>query len=152
MLGKRFDPHHRQFPSSCGSNSSLKQVKPLDNCGVINHMIYPHDVFSLIFKKYRVGFEVHFGALPTSLRSFWSKFLLTGYGRIAAVALDVFRGKTPDDLDHCIPLVIHGDACPVTHKRSALLTQWGSLLGHHQIRPHYKIIMIRTWPLADVLC
>ena len=115
----------------CGSNDS-RQVKPLEYGGTVTHMIYPHDLFAMIFKRYRSAFNIHLGAEEAKLESFWTGFLNTEYGRVATTQLDTLRGKTPADLNHTIPLIIHGDACPVTHKRSAMFTQWSSLLGRRQ--------------------
>ena len=95
----------------------------------VTHILYPHDVFGFLFSKFPGAFEVHLRAGPQKLERFWKQFLRTEYGKQAADRLPTLRGKSAQDLDHCIPLIIHGDACPVTKKRSAMFAQWGGLLG-----------------------
>ena len=97
--------------------------------GTVTHILNPHDLFGLLFTKFRSSFELHFGADSEQLEKFWSQFLRTEYGQIAAIKLAALHGKSPRDLDHTIPLVIHGDGVPVTRKKSATLIQWGGLLG-----------------------
>ena len=105
------------------------QVKPLANAGCVTHILYPHDLFNMLFCRFPGPFKLHFGAEPERLEHFWGKFLLTAYGREASTKLAALRGKSPPELDHCIPLIVHGDGCPVTKKLSALFVQWGGMLG-----------------------
>lgn len=103
------------------------KVKPLPDAGVVNHIIYPHELLHMMFKKYRDQFTLHLGADPAKLRSFWARFLPTDHGRALVSSKPQLQGKTASDLDHLVPLICHGDAAPVTHKKGAMFAQWG---GH----------------------
>ena len=39
------------------------------------------------------------------------------------------RGRSPADLKHCLPLVIHEDAVPISKHQSAYVRSWSSILG-----------------------
>lgn len=105
------------------------QVKPVANAGSVTHILYPHELFHMLFCRYPDSAKLYFGAEPSQLRKFWTQFLGTAYGREAADKLPALRNKAPSELDHCIPLIVHGDGCPVTKKSSAMFVQWGGLLG-----------------------
>jgi hypothetical protein len=113
----------------CGSKDSLLQVKPVENGGNVSDIIYPHELMSMLFRKYRDPWEVHFGAECDKLEVFWKGFLQTEHGEEAARSVPALQGKSPKQLNHCLPLIVHGDGVPVTHKKSAVFVQWGSLLG-----------------------
>jgi hypothetical protein len=110
---------------------SLFRHDPLDQlvhdvaAGSVTHVLYPHEVFALIFRKFPDAFRVHLGGMPATLLKFWSSFLATPYGRLHPR----LNGKTPEELSYTIPLVLHGDAVPYAHRSSAVFVQWGSLLG-----------------------
>ncbi len=105
------------------------QVKPVANAGSVTHILYPHELFHMLFCRFPDSAKLYFGAEPSQLRKFWTQFLGTAYGREAADKLPALRNKAPSELDHCIPLIVHGDGCPVTKKSSAMFVQWGGLLG-----------------------
>lgn len=100
----------------------------------MTHMLFPHDLFHMVYSRFRQEFEIHFGAKPEELERFWTQFLQTPYGKTASCRIEALRGKTAQQLDHCIPLIVHGDGCPITHKKSALFVQWGGLLGTRSIK------------------
>jgi hypothetical protein len=114
---------------------SLK-VTPLTDAGIVTHIIYPHVMFGMLYHRFRQQFILHMGAEPERLQAFWTKFLATDYGKTCAITMNCLRGKTPADLDHCVPCIVHGDACPVSKKKSALFCQWGSLLGDRRVKTH----------------
>ena len=103
------------------------QVKPVANAGSVTHILYPHELFHMLFCRFPDSAKLYFGAEPSQLRKFWTQFLGTAYGREAADKLPALRNKAPSELDHCIPLIVHGDGCPVTKKSSAMFVQWGGV-------------------------
>ena len=95
----------------------------------VTHIILPHMLFGRIFQQYRGSFDVHLRGPADGLVHFWSRFLVTPYGELLRNSCPALVGKTARDLDKCIPLVLHGDAVPYSHRRSAMVVQWGSLTG-----------------------
>ena len=91
--------------------------------GVVSHVVLPHVLFSFLARRYPEAFRMHLGADVNKTLPFWTKFLATSYGQHR------FPGRVPTDMQYCLPLVVHGDAVPVTRRLSALFAQWGSLLG-----------------------
>ena len=115
----------------------FSKVTPIDG-GNVTHILYPHELFSMLFLRFRENFDGPFGADPVKLTVFWSKFLATDHGKELSSKLDVVRGKTPHDLSHCLPLIIHGDGVPVTHKKSSMFVQWGGLMGVRFYSKHHR--------------
>ena len=107
-------------------DSLVRVVRP--PC-TVSHIIYPHEMFALIARKFPYAFGVHLGASQTEkLLAFWTSFLRTPYGQCHPH----LTGKTAQQLQYCLPLILHGDACPYAHRSSALFVQWGSLIGMHR--------------------
>ena len=120
--GRHQNRIHSQLLSLFCTEDLAGMVRPIQ-AGVVDHIVFPHELFSYIAAKREEAFELHLGATVAKVMAFWAKFLVTPYGQYR------FPGKSPEDLQRCIPLVLHGDAAPYSRKQSALFAQWGSLLG-----------------------
>jgi hypothetical protein len=115
---------HSQMLTTFCPRDLANMVRPI-TAGCVTHIIYPHEVFNFIARDHPAAFKAHLGADVDKLLQFWTAFLETPYGRHR------FADRTPSSLTHCIPMILHGDAVPVTRKQSALFAQWGSLIGRH---------------------
>ena len=67
------------------------QVKPLAGGGVVTHMLFPHDLFHMVYSRFRQEFEIHFGAKPEELERFWTQFLQTPYGKTASCRIEALQ-------------------------------------------------------------
>ena len=105
-----------------------QMVRPVD-ASHVKCMIEPHDLFGLVFRRFPDAFRIHMGADAGLCTQFWETFLTTEYGVHVHHHHPIIKNKTAAQLCHCIPLVLHGDAVPYSKKKSALLIQWGSLIG-----------------------
>ena len=79
------------------------------------------------------AFEHNVGCQTVLTVPFWMGFLETPYGQRLLRLHPRLRGKTIDELAYLVPLIVHGDAVPVTKKKSAVFTQWGSLIGEQKL-------------------
>ncbi len=99
------------------------------SAGCVTDILYPHDVFALLHSQYPDKFRLHVSSDTSTLTQFWENLLQTDYGRHLATCSPALAGKSPSQLRHCVPLILHGDGVPYSKKHSALFCQWGSLTG-----------------------
>lgn len=119
---------HRQSLDMFARGEHDKLVRPIGG-SCVTHIVYPHELMNYIHRNFPHAFEHHLGANPTKVKDFWRQFLSTPYGVELHQSHPAIRGKTPDELSHCLPLLLHADAAPYAKKKSAVFVQWGSLLG-----------------------
>ena len=106
--------------------------------GCVTHIVYPHEFFHKLSVDQPVALAHYVGCNTTLTLPFWSGFLETPYGRRLARSHPAVRGKTMAELSYLVPLIVHGDAVPITKKKSAVFAQWGSLIGEresHNVHP-----------------
>ena len=69
------------------------------------------------------------GAQATQVHKFWVGLYESHDGHKLFMEHAQLIGKTPDDLVHVLPLVIHEDAGPYAKSRSCVEVSWSSLIG-----------------------
>jgi hypothetical protein len=57
-------------------------VRSIGTTSVVTDMIYPHELFALLHRRYEYAFKVHVGGSPERLLQFWESFLQTPYGKV----------------------------------------------------------------------
>ena len=96
---------------------------------IVSDMVLPHKLFSRIANNFPQEFRTHLGGDPVALRRFWFGILSSDEGRRLVSQHQHLRNRSLDELQCVIPLVVHCDGAPITKKTSAMVLQWGSVIG-----------------------
>jgi hypothetical protein len=126
--------------ASCGRNATRKLLhrfcrEDADNLlvpikdSLSTRIIYPHELFTMILRRYPDEFRRRFRADPVYLKYFWSALRFSDAGKELFDTHPLLTNKTEYELMFTIPLVWHSDAGPFTKKQGMQLVQWGCVHG-----------------------
>ena len=107
----------------------------------------PHEMFAEIAASFPGEFRLRLGVNPEILRAFWKTFRGCPKGEAVVQAHPHLQGKSLDDLEKVVPLVLHGDAGPYAKKSSTMILSWGSLVGAGAEKE--STYLIASWPKAQ---
>ena len=128
---------------SLAASSELNMHRHLVNCfkgfgfgkliedlplSLVTQIVPPHLLMGYIC-KHQEQFERCLGAQATQVHKFWVGLYESHDGHKLFMEHAQLIGKTPDDMVHVLPLVIHEDAGPYAKSRSCVEVSWSSLLG-----------------------
>ena len=74
-------------------------------------------------------FKLHFGASDNGVQDFWYGLKSSPSGSLLWEQHPWLRGRTPEDLDHHLPVCLFDDAGPVSNSQSSYVRQLYSILG-----------------------
>ena len=86
----------------------------------VDSVILPHDLFGWMAARHPQHFREHLSANKVQLRAFWTGLQNSVPGRELMARHPFLVGKSPQDLETCIPLLVHCDGAPVTKKEKVL--------------------------------
>ena len=136
------DPVIEQVARAAGrdvvnAERALRSILPLDQGpstaditeGDVGLIIPPAVLFRWVRDNHPTHFQIHFGADPRGVQSWWEQLAATPDGRDFWSKHPFLRGRSPQELRYHIPLVMHDDAGPVSKYNSAYVRSFHSILG-----------------------
>ena len=113
-----------------GKDNGDKLVVPIQDPGSkCSHIVYPHELFAFLLGFHPAEFTRRFKADTTHLSHFWAAMRTSMGGAELFDSHPHLRHRTPAELAHTIPIVVHSDAGPFAKAQGLQLVQWGSLIG-----------------------
>jgi hypothetical protein len=95
---------------------------------LVTNIVLPHKLIGELTQHPTI-FRRHLGADPQALLSFWTGLYNSIEGQRLFSEHKQLQGRTPQDLIHTLPLVVHEDAGPYGKTQSVVEVSWSSLLG-----------------------
>ena len=122
-----------------GQNAQLVLMDALPMSGIfdpiqvpessVQWVLPPEAVLDWVQDHHPRRFKMHFGATDNGIQDFWDGLMSTPSGRLLWEQHPWLRGRTPEDLDHHLPVCLFDDAGPVSNSQSSYVRQWYSILG-----------------------
>ena len=113
--------------ATCGYDELLKDVP---DHSLVSEQVLPSSIFRLLHGRSRdLAFKQRLGAYPDEVEDFWCRLFASSEGEDLRSSHPFLVGKTPRQLRHCLPLVIHEDAGPYSKQWGTNIHCWSSLLG-----------------------
>ena len=122
------------------SRAAIGLVSLVETCGfgdvmtdvhgdVVQKVVLPSSLLALLHTRFSHKFDMLLGTEPGRLERFWGT--LRAHSDFAAHVRDnpVLRSLGPEDWKTLVPLTIHEDAGPFTHRQSTNIISWSSLFG-----------------------
>ena len=94
----------------------------------LTHHLRPSALIKLIHRHNRRRWGRIFSANKELLKDFWTDLFAQPDGEDFKNLHPILRGKTPEELQTTIPIIVHEDAAPYGKKRGVQLLQWGPLI------------------------